>query len=214
MIFDLLVGEASVRPDGASGYAACEAATSGAVLEGSVGAGTGATVGKLLGEGATKGGLGTTSTRIGSGHTVGAVAVANAVGDVVDWRTGGIVAGARQRSGVGWVDIGAALHQGGGDSPSPLEGTTLAVVATDATLTKEEACAVAMMTHDGIARATRPSHTMLDGDTVFVLASGTAGRGDLNVLGHVAAELVADAVVRGVRAAESLGGVPAVRDVA
>jgi L-aminopeptidase/D-esterase-like protein len=214
VIFDLLVGDAAARPDAASGYAACEAATDGDVAEGSVGVGTGATVGKLLGEGATKGGLGTASATIGAGHTVGVVAVANAVGDVIDRRSGGIAAGARLPDGSGWTDIGSTLFGSGDDSRSPLENTTLAVVATDATLTKEEASVVAMMAHDGIARATRPSHTMLDGDTVFVLASCSKGPADITALGHVSAELVADAVVGGVRAAEGLGGVPALRDLA
>jgi L-aminopeptidase/D-esterase-like protein len=213
VIFDLLLGDGSVRPDADAGYAACAAAAPGPVAEGSVGAGTGATVGKLFGEASSvKGGLGSTSARLAGGATVGALAVANAVGDVVDPRTAAVVAGAR-RPGGGWLDAATALRSGLEHTILALRSTTLAVVATDAALTKEEACAVAMMAHDGIARATRPAHTMLDGDTVFVLASGTAGSVDVTALGHVASELVADATVRGVRRAEGLGGVLALRDL-
>jgi L-aminopeptidase/D-esterase-like protein len=214
VLFDLLVGSAAVRPDAGAGYAACAAAGTGAVAEGSAGAGTGASVGKLLGkDGSVKGGLGTASETLGGGATVGALAVANAVGDVVDARSGTVVAGARRPGAEGWLDAGAALRGGLEGTIFELASTTLAVVATDAALTKEEACAVAMMTHDGIARATRPAHTMVDGDTVFVLASGTAGRAHLTALGHVASELVAEAIVRGVRAAEGLGGVPALAEL-
>jgi L-aminopeptidase/D-esterase-like protein len=215
VIFDLGVGDSAVRPDAAAGYAACTAAGDGRVAEGSVGAGTGASVGKLLGEEwCMKGGLGTASARLANGASVGALAVANAVGDVVDARSGAIVAGVRRPNGDGWLDAGEALARDLEGSIFPLASTTLAVVATDAALTKEEACAVAMMAHDGIARATRPAHTMFDGDTVFVLASGTAGRVDVTAVGHVGAELVAEAIVRGVRAAERLGSVPALADLA
>ena len=214
VIFDLGVGDSDVWPDAAAGYAACAAARDGTVAEGSVGAGTGASVGKLLGgEWCVKGGLGMASARLANRASVGALAVANAVGDVVDARSGAIVAGVRSPSGDGWLDAGEALARDLEGSIFPLASTTLAVVATDAALTTEEACAVAMMAHDGIARATRPAHTMFDGDTVFVLASGAAGRADVTGVGHVGAELVAEAIVRGVRAADGLGGVPALADL-
>jgi L-aminopeptidase/D-esterase-like protein len=214
VVFDLLLGSA-VRPDAAAGYAACEAASDGPVIEGSVGAGTGATVGKFLGaEQAMKGGLGSAAAAIAGGATVGTLAVVNAVGDVVDPDSGEIVAGARRPDGPGWLDSGRALRGALDRSVFALASTTLAVVATDAALTKEQACAVAMMAHDGIARTTRPAHTMFDGDTVFVLATGRAGRTDLTAIGHVAAELIAEAILRGVHAAEGLGGVPSVRELA
>jgi L-aminopeptidase/D-esterase-like protein len=215
VIFDLLIGDSDTRPDASGGYAACAAATDEPVAEGSVGVGTGATVGKFLGvEHAVKGGVGTAAAVIAGGATVAALTVVNAVGDVVDPGSGQIVAGARTPDGAGWLDAGSAVAGSLDSSIFALASTTLAVVATDAELTKEHACAVAMMAHDGIARATRPAHTMFDGDTVFVLATGHAGRADLTAVGHVAAELVADAILRGVRAADGLGGVPSVRDLA
>jgi L-aminopeptidase/D-esterase-like protein len=215
VIFDLLIGDSDTRPDASAGYAASAAATDEPVAEGSVGVGTGATVGKFLGvEHAVKGGVGTAAAVIAGGATVAALTVVNAVGDVVDPGSGQIVAGARTPDGAGWLDAGSAVAGALDSSIFALASTTLAVVATDAELTKEHACAVAMMAHDGIARATRPAHTMFDGDTVFVLATGHAGRADLTAVGHVAAELVADAILRGVRAADGLGGVPSVRDLA
>jgi L-aminopeptidase/D-esterase-like protein len=215
VIFDLLIGDSDTRPDASAGYAACAAATDEPVAEGSVGVGTGATVGKFLGvEHAVKGGIGTAAAVIAGGATVAALTVVNAVGDVVDPGSGQIVAGARTPDGAGWLDTGSAVAGALDSSIFALASTTLAVVATDAELTKEHACAVAMMAHDGIARATRPAHTMFDGDTVFVLATGHAGRADLTAVGHVAAELVAEAILRGVRAADGLGGIPSVRDLA
>jgi L-aminopeptidase/D-esterase-like protein len=215
VIFDLLLGDPSSRPDAEAGYAACAAADDGRIAEGSVGAGTGATVGKFLGEErSVKGGLGTAAASLAGGARVGALAVVNALGDVVDPRSGAIVAGVRHPDGDGWLDAGAAMAGGLEDSVFALSSTTLAVVATDAALTKEEAAAVAMMAHDGVARATRPAHTMLDGDTVFVLSTGAAGRVNLTAVGHVAADLVAEAIVRGVRTADGLGGVPSLADLA
>jgi L-aminopeptidase/D-esterase-like protein len=214
VIFDLLVGDPAARPDAEAGYAACAAAHDGPVAEGSVGAGTGATVGKLLGgERAVKGGLGTAAASLAGGARVGAIAVVNALGDVVDPASGAIVAGVRRPDGDGWLDADAAMAAGLEGSVFALSSTTLAVVATDAALTKEEAAAVAMMAHAGVARATRPAHTMLDGDTVFVLATGAAGRANLTALGHVAAGVVAAAIVRGVRTADGLGGVPSVSEL-
>jgi L-aminopeptidase/D-esterase-like protein len=199
VLFDLLCGSSTARPDPDAGYAACEAAADGPVGEGSIGAGTGATVGKQFGtEWSTKGGLGTASTRIGRA-TVGAIAAANSVGDVIDPTTGGVVATNRKQAGEA--------------SPAP-PGTTLAVVATDAELTREQATVVASMAHDGIARATRPSHALQDGDTVFVLATGGAGTADLTAIGHAAAVTTSQAIVRAVRGATGLAGIPAVSDLA
>jgi L-aminopeptidase/D-esterase-like protein len=212
VLFDLAVGRSDVRPDAAAGEAACEAASTGPVPQGCVGAGTGATVGKILGlQRATKGGLGSASVGLAGGVTVGALVAVNAAGDVVDPASGVVVAGPRAERG--FVRTGEWLREheprvGVGQS------TTLAVVATDAVLTKPEAAKVARMAHDGLARAIDPVHTMLDGDTVFALATGAAGvRADVTVVGAAAATALAEAVLAAVREATSLAGVPAVRDL-
>src|SRR3954468_21591536 len=180
VIFDLALGDAA-WPDVAGGRApapaaappAAAAATSNEPERGCVGAGTGATVGKVLGiERATKSGIGTASLDAGGGLIVGAVVVANAGGDVVDPSTGAVVAGTRAPDGSGFADS-VALVRRGFEPPPPVEQTTLAVVATDAALTVEQANHIASVAHDGLARTVRPVHTMHDGDTVFVLATGT-----------------------------------------
>lgn len=208
ILFDLALGDAGVRPDAAAGYAACEAASDGPVAEGSVGAGTGATVGKLHGlAGAMKGGIGTTSCRT-AGGVVGALAVVNSFGDVVDPRTGEIVAGARRIADEGFVDTEAALLGGLPDAQQPFAHTTLGIVATNVALTKSQATKVAQMAQDGLARAIRPVHTPFDGDLVFSLSLGERG-GDVGQVGAVAARALAEAVVRGVRKTRGLHGVPA-----
>ncbi len=213
VLFDLPVGRADVRPDAAAGAAACEAASTAAVPEGSVGAGTGATVGKLLGlERATKSGLGSASLALAGGVTVGALVAVNAAGDVVDPASGAVLAGPRLPGG-GFARTAEWLR----DHPPEVgigANTTLAVVATDAVLSKPEAAKVAQMAHDGLARAVDPVHTMLDGDTVFALATGAAGvTADVSAVGSAAATALAQAVVRAVRAATGLAGLPAARDV-
>jgi L-aminopeptidase/D-esterase-like protein len=214
VIFDLGVGDPHTRPDAESGYAAAGAATDAGVREGTVGAGTGASVGKLIGEpGGVKGGLGTASTTLGDGTVVAGLAVANAVGDVVDPATGRIVAGTRAPDGSGWLDSAALLRADHRQTIFGLGNTTLAVVATDATLTKNDAAAVAMMAHDGIARATRPSHTMFDGDTVVVLSTGGRPASDVTAIGSAGADLVAVSIVRAVLEATPLAGLPATRDL-
>jgi L-aminopeptidase/D-esterase-like protein len=217
VLFDLTIGRADVRPGPEAGYAACRAASAAPVPEGCVGAGTGATVGKLLGpKWATKSGLGSAARRMGGGISVAALAAANAFGDVVDPATGRIIAGARDPEGGGFADTLERLH---GDLQGTMLGyssnTGLAVVATDAVLTKEGANVVARAAHAGLARAIRPVHTMLDGDVVFTLATGRRAGvpADLTALGAVAAVVVAEAVVRAVRQATSLAGVPAMRDL-
>jgi L-aminopeptidase/D-esterase-like protein len=239
VLFDLAVGRADVRPDAAAGHAACEVASTAAVQRGSVGAGTGATVGKLQGMArATKGGLGSASTRLGDGVVVAALVALNAGGNILA-PDGRIVAGVRDPSG-GFVDGTAWLAENGlyerarrrgvprsgggtapGDDESPSElpavggNTTLAVVATDAVLTKTGVTKVAQMAHDGLARAIDPVHTMYDGDTVFALATGEAGRiADVSVVGAVAARVVSAAVVDAVRSATGLAGVPAIAELA
>jgi len=215
VLFDLWVGDHRIRPDAAAGRAACEAATDGLVPEGNVGAGTGAAVGKLFGIGrAMKGGIGTASARLG-GVTVAALVAVNAVGDVIG-EDGQVLAGARTADGTQLARTTAALMQGQGPQRLlPGASTTIGLVATDATLTKAQANKLASLAHHGLSRAVDPITTH-DGDTLFALATGRAGPvGELSGLGAVAAELVAQAIRRAVRAAEGLPayGLPAVRDL-
>ena len=202
---DLKVGRADVRPDAAMGYAACQAAGEGPVAEGSVGAGTGCTVGTILGHGrASKAGLGTASVDLGGGLVVGAIVAVNAFGDVVDPRSGQILAGARVLRGEGFADTLATMKGLVGKAISRIGSrnqTVIGVVATNARLTKEGANKVAQMAHDGLARAVRPAHTLFDGDTLFALATGQK-QGDVNLVGAFAAEVVAEAIVRAVKTAK------------
>jgi len=216
ILFDLPLGRADVRPNAESGYAACQAATDGAVSEGNVGAGTGATIGKLLGfSQACKGGIGTASRQIGRGIVIAALVAVNAAGDVIDPQTQRIIAGARKPVVGGFADsmkfaestLGQTLHQWAG-----LSNTTLGVVATNAALTKVGATKVAQMAHDGLARTIRPVHTMTDGDLVFALSLGEQ-KADAGLVGAVAADVLGEAVVRAVWAAEKLHGIPAARDL-
>jgi L-aminopeptidase/D-esterase-like protein len=215
ILFDLWVGDASIRPDADAGYAACEAASDAPPAEGNVGAGTGATLGKLFGIGrAMKGGIGTASLRVG-GFTVGALVAVNAMGDVIDPATGQPIAGAR--SADGRTLHGTMRAWMAGDVPPPLQpgsATTIGIVATDAVLTKAQANKVAQMAHDGLARCINPVHTMADGDTLFALATGASGQaGHPTLLGALAAEAMTLAVLRAVRAARSLPGLPAAGDL-
>jgi len=209
VLFDLPMGDARIRPDAAAGYAACEAASAGPPAEGNVGAGSGALVGKLFGlDRAMKGGIGSASITV-KGITVGALIACNALGDVLDPHTAQIVAGARSTDGRSLLDTRRALLAG--DLPKPLlagTNTTLGVVATDARLTKVQANRLAAVAHDGLARAINPVHTMSDGDTLFALATGrvelSGEAPGMTVLGTMAAEAVALATVRAVRAARSV----------
>jgi L-aminopeptidase/D-esterase-like protein len=225
VIDDLALGDPTIRPDPQAAYKACEAATAKPVAEGNVGAGAGATVGRMLRRytaGGMKGGLGTASLRLGD-IVIGALAVVNAAGDVLDWRKGQIVAGARKPDGRGFADIVDVLKRtiatpsgGAGLIDDPvLRSTTLIVVATNLTLTKTELTKVAMMANCGAARAIRPYHTTGDGDQLFAVSTRTLKRDDVNVtmVGTLAAEVVADAIVRGVTTATSVEGWPAVRDI-
>ncbi len=220
VLFDLTIGDPHARPDAAAGYAACQSADDGPVAEGNVGAGTGATVGKLFGpKFATKSGLGSASVKIGKGIIVGALVAVNAFGDVVDPETGRILAGTRKPVVGGFVDTARRMQGDLGQTILGFANTTIAVVATSAYLSKEGANKMAQMAHDGLARSIRPIHTMFDGDTVFALATGKPDKkgrvkeADWSVIGAAAADVLAQAVVRAVRAAESLGGVPAARDL-
>jgi L-aminopeptidase/D-esterase-like protein len=217
ILFDLNVGDAQVRPDASSGYAAAKAAGPGSVPEGNVGAGAGATVGKLFGFArAMKGGLGSASIRLPGAVVVGAMVVVNAVGDVVDPASGRLVAGARRASGPGLEDTRRALLEGRLPGIAATgENTTLGVVGTNVKLTKAQATKVAQMAQDGLARTIRPSHTPWDGDTLFALSTGSVEvpEGEM-LVGCLAAEVVAAAVLRAVRAATSLPGLPSARDLA
>ncbi|MFH1183423.1 MAG: P1 family peptidase [Chloroflexota bacterium] len=224
IIFDLNLGSKLVRPDAVMGYDACLAASSARPREGNIGAGTGASVGKLFGTAlGMKSGLGTASIKIGA-MVVGALVVVNSFGDVVDPATGVLIAGLRSgrlgplriggsgyladtliamRSLAGRTALGLAQHA----------NTAIGVVATNVGLNKAEATRVAQMAHDGLARAIRPVHTMLDGDTIFALSTGRA-RGDVTAVGAFAAEAVTQAVLRAVRLAVSAGGLPGLASAA
>ena len=206
ILFDLGVGDASVRPDAAAGYQACKSASAGPVQEGNVGAGAGATVGKLYGpQRAMKGGIGSASLTVG-GVTVGALIAVNAVGDVLDPSSGRILAGARTADGRALLDTRAAILAG--DLPKSMRAgaaTTIGVVATDVKLTKAQAQKMAQMAHDGLARTINPIHTMLDGDTIFALGTGVSDKAaNVMLLGVLAAEATALAVQRAILAARAI----------
>ena len=217
VLFDLQLGDSSIRPDAACGLAACEAASSAPPAEGNVGAGSGCMVGKLFGlQHAMKGGIGTASVTVG-GVTVGALVAVNALGDVLDPATGRIVAGARTAGGAGLRDSRLCLLRGDA-ACDVLSGTntTIGVIATDARLTKAEAQRLAQSGHDGLARSINPVHTPADGDTLFALATGRCdAKVSATVLSVMAAEAVTRAVLRAVHAAvpiESAGlRIPAAR---
>jgi L-aminopeptidase/D-esterase-like protein len=217
ILFDLWLGDPSIRPDSRAGRLACEAASAARPAEGSVGAGAGATVGKLWGIGrAMKGGVGTAALRVG-GVTVGALIVVNAVGDVVDPRDGRPLAGARDEDGSRLIGTTATLLAGA--LPPVLQAgmaTTIGCVATDARLTKAECRRLAQAAHDGLARTIDPIHTAMDGDTVFALATGrTEARLHPVTLGAAVAAVTAAAVLRAVRAARGVDapGLPRVPSV-
>jgi L-aminopeptidase/D-esterase-like protein len=206
VLFDLYLGDTAIRPDAQAGYAACAAASARPPAEGNVGAGSGAVVGKIFGaDRAMKGGIGTASLTV-DGITVGALVACNALGDVIDPASGRVIAGARTPDGKSLLDSRRALLAG--EPPRRLvaaANTSIGVIATDAVLTKAQASRLATAGHDGYARSINPSHTMLDGDALFALATGRAGRPmDMMVLATMAAEVVAQAVVRGVRAARAV----------
>lgn len=206
VLFDLLVGDARIRPDAAAGYAAFAAASTRRPAEGNVGAGAGAAVGKIFGiDRAMKGGVGTASVTV-DGVTVGALIACNALGDVIDPDTAQVVAGARTANGRKLLDTRRALLRG--EAPRPLlagTNTTIGVVATDAAITKVQATKLAQMAHDGLARSINPVHTLSDGDTLFALGTGRVGRHPgMMVLGTMVAEATARATLRAVLAARSL----------
>jgi L-aminopeptidase/D-esterase-like protein len=227
ILFDLAVGRPTARPDAAMGYAACLAATEGPVLQGNAGAGMGCSVGKALGAGrATKAGIGSASLDLGDGLLIGVVIAVNAFGEVVD-ESGHILAGARLPGDMGWAHTLEVLRSSEGrDGLSAVGATVIGIVATNAPLDKEQANKVAQMAQDGLARAICPAHTMLDGDTIFVLAtSGKDPRGarapgamrreseSATLVGAHAAEAVTEAIRRAVRAARTAGGLPSINEL-
>ena len=218
ILFDLKIGRSDVRPDAEMGYRAASSASAAAPAEGNFGAGTGASVGKILGaKTAMKAGIGSSSMEA-YGLVVGAIVAVNAWGDVVDPRTGEIIAGARSTD-LGPLKIGSpgyfadtleimrALLGGTAVGVATRANTVIGVVATNAKLTKAEATKVAQMAQDGLARAIRPAHTMLDGDTIFALATGVK-KADPSTVGAFAAEVMAQAIVRAVQIAAPAGGLP------
>ncbi len=220
ILFDLGIGRSDVRPDAAMGYLACQNASPDRPQEGNVGAGMGASVGKILGmAGAMKSGIGTASIDLGGGIIVGAIIAVNPLGDVVDPQTGNILAGARPAK-LGPINIGgdkpfadtlAAMKGMVGKTAlrfAAKSNTVIGVVATNAQLNKEEVNKVAQMAQDGVARAVRPAHTMYDGDTLIALAMGKK-KADVNLVGAYGAEVVARAIVNAVLKAEGAGGLPA-----
>jgi L-aminopeptidase/D-esterase-like protein len=213
ILFDLAIGRPDIRPDSAMGYAACEAATSDVVQQGTIGAGTGCRIGAGMGNDfATKGGIGTASVDLGDGLIVAALIAVNAVGDVVD-STGQIMAGMRQPSDgntfAGSLNMMRAMSHM--VDTATTSNTVIGVVATNAKLTKEQVNKVAQMAQDGVAQAIRPAHTMFDGDTLFALAAGEIPA-NVNAVGAFAAETVAQAIRNAVQAATSLAGVRSLKD--
>lgn len=222
VLFDLSLGDARARPTAEMGYRACQNASAASPLQGNVGAGTGATIGKIMGMGqAMKAGIGSASIEIGSGVIVGALVAVNAFGDVVDPNTGQIIAGARSLH-KGPINIGSAgyfadtlrvMQSFIGRTAFQVvskQNTVIGVVATNAKLNKEEANKVAQMAHDGLALAIRPAHTMLDGDTIFSMATNQK-RADVNIVGAFAAQVFAAAIVQAVKNAEPAYGLPSAR---
>jgi L-aminopeptidase/D-esterase-like protein len=212
-IFDLGVGDARIRPTADCGYLAAQAASAAPVVEGSIGAGAGATVGKFAGMArAMKSGVGTASITMPDGLIVSALVVANPLGDIIDPATGTIVAGVRQTGSDRFADA-RALVRSGTARPARGDNSTIGVVATNARLTKAQASYLAQLADDGYARAIWPIHTIVDGDTVFAIATGSKpGDPDLIALGALAADVMATAVIRAATQATGLPNLPAVRD--
>jgi L-aminopeptidase/D-esterase-like protein len=224
ILFDLGIGDPNTRPDAVMGYQACLSASSAQPREGNIGAGTGCTVGKILGlTRAMKSGIGTSSLDIGNGIIVGAIVAVNAFGDVIDPNTGKIIAGARAAK-VGPLKIGEANFFANtlsimqtliGQTAlkfASRSNTVIGVVATNAKLNKNETNKVAQMAHNGLARTIRPAHTMFDGDTIFVLSTGRK-KVDLSIIGSFAAEVISEAILRAVMASESAADLPAANDI-
>lgn len=219
IIFDLSIGRSDVRPDATMGYQACLNASDALLEEGNFGAGCGATVGKILGiRNAMKAGIGSSSITLAGDVVVGAIAVVNAFGDVINSRDQSILAGAlrnpispgRRIQASDFADTLEVMRYliSNQISFNSQENTVIGVVATNAALNKEQVNKVAQMAHDGLARAIRPAHTMVDGDTIFALSLGDKVV-DVNVVGSFAAQVFEEAIHRGVMLAKPAGGLPA-----
>ena len=218
VLYDLGVGDGSNAPTAADGYAACKVATADPVVRGNVGAGAGATIGKMLGSGRMKGGLGSAGFRFDDGTVVAALIAVNSRGDVRNPRTGTLIAGALASDGRTLRDTEAVLlHPGGTSSGSGGQNTAIGVVATNRTLNKAQCNRLASVAHDGLARAVVPAHTILDGDTLFTLATNRGGAvsstNDLDRIDAAAAGAVASAVVAAITQATALDGIPAARNI-
>lgn len=211
VLFDLVAGDYRVRPDFAMGYQAAENSNKEEDRRGNIGAGTGATVGKFLGpERAMKGGLGSYAIRLGE-LEVGALVAVNALGDVVDPRTGKILAGLLDDQG-NLIGTEKALLENYASQRNVFNGnTTIGIVATNGIFNKAEANKIASMAHNGLATSIKPAHTIFDGDTIFTLATGRV-EADINVVGYLAARAMENAVVDAIKAAESAYGFKAYRD--
>ena len=215
IIYDLGLVSSRVRPGPQEGRAACAATSKDPIAEGTVGAGTGATVAKTGGTPrAVKGGLGSASMHLPNGVSVGAVVAVNAIGGIWDYMSGQLLAGPRLEDG-GFDDpVGILLDGSPPASPTGPVNTTIGVVATDARLNREESNYLARVSHDGLAITVRPCHTIRDGDTLFAMATGESNAtADLTALGAAAVEVTAQAVLRAVRRANGLGGIPAVSEL-
>jgi L-aminopeptidase/D-esterase-like protein len=216
VLFDLEVGDPKVRPNAESGYQACQVANTGRVLEGNIGAGAGATVGKAFGmQFAMKSGLGSAGIKVGTSEiVVAALVVVNAVGDVINPKTGKILAGARTADGSGFRDTMAQILGGYQVLPPAGVNTTLGVVATNVAFDKAKMTKIAQMAQDGLARAINPVHTLSDGDTVFALSTGSLQRNaNHGYIGAIAAEVISQAVLRAVMLAKSIPGLPSYEDI-
>jgi L-aminopeptidase/D-esterase-like protein len=213
IIYDLNIGDCKIRPGANEGYQVCLDATNTGVAEGFVGAGTGATVGKTLGiKRAVKSGLGTASQKIAGDIVVAAMVVVNAIGDVIEPGTGKILAGPRKLDGCGFLSTSELWKKGEFKKTIQPFNTIIGVVATDAKLSKAEASKLARVAQVGIARTVDPCHTVHDGDALFALSSGEK-EANISFLGAVAAEVVAEAIIRAIRKAVTLAGVPAAKDI-
>ena len=216
ILFDLGLLAPEVRPGHPEGREACLAASAEIMDEGTVGAGTGATVAKVRGmTGAVKSGIGTASLKLPDGCTVAAAVAVNAYGGVYDYRSGRLVAGPRMEDGCGFEDpVELILRHESAQDGMILANTTIGVVATDADITREAANYLAMISHDGLALSIRPCHTLSDGDTMFVMATGKyPDPVDPMQLGAAAVEVTAQAILRAVQTATGLGGIPAVMEI-
>jgi L-aminopeptidase/D-esterase-like protein len=213
IIYDLNIGDCKIRPGANEGYQVCLDATNTGVAEGCVGAGTGATVGKTLGiKRAVKSGLGTASQKIAGDIVVAALVVVNAIGDVIEPGTAKILAGPCKPDRCGFLSTSELWKNGEFKKTIQPFNTIIGVVATDAKLSKAEASKLARVAQVGIARTVDPCHTVHDGDALFVLSSGEK-EANISFLGAAAAEVVAEAIIRAVRKAETLAGVPAAKDI-